>query len=264
MTLPARRQVDLPEGRQARVLEMGEGEALVFLGGIIGLPRWPEVLTRLAAARRVIAPSLPGFYGCELFRDLDHPIDWVTSTLDLLDACAPAGPVDVLGASLGATLAAEAAAMNASRVERLALVSPFGLFRNDEPVTDIWAQRKKAFASLLSNQPAEFEAFRERPEDEDEVEWTVLSNRSQEAAARLLWPMGDTGLARRLHRIQCPTLLLWGDDDRVVPASYAKLFAEGISGHTQIRSIEGAGHTAELDRPTAVAEAVLDFLDSTG
>jgi len=239
---------------------MGDGEALVFLGGLIGLPRWPEVLTQLAASRRVIAPSLPGFHGCELFRDLDCTLDWVTSVLDLLDACT-SGPVDLLGASLGATLAAEAAAMNPSRVESLALISPFGLFRTQEPVTDIWAQRKKAFAALVSNEPARFDAFRALPDGEDEVEWTVLLNRSQEAAARLLWPMGNTGLERRLHRIQCPTLLLWGDDDRVVPASYAKLFAGAIRGTSEIRSVEGAGHMAELDRPDTVAQAVLAFID---
>jgi pimeloyl-ACP methyl ester carboxylesterase len=257
---PHRRQVDLPGGRRARVLEMGEGEALVFLGGLVGLPRWPAILDQLAAHRRVIAPSLPGFHGCELFRDLDHTLDWITSVLDLLDACAPE-PVDLLGASLGATLAAEAAAMNPSRARRLALISPFGLFRAQEPTTDIWAQRKKAVAALVSNEPASFAAFRALPEGEDEVEWTVLLNRSQEAAARLLWPMGDTGLERRLHRIVCPTLLLWGDDDRVVPASYAKLFSDAIRGTTEIRSIEGAGHMAELDRPDAVAQAVLSFID---
>jgi pimeloyl-ACP methyl ester carboxylesterase len=81
-----------------------------------------------------------------------------------------------------------------------------------------------------------------------------------EAAARLLWPLGDRGLAKRLHRIAAPTLLLWGSEDRIVPASYAKRFAEGIAGKAEVRSIPGAGHRLDLDAPDGAAEAVLAFL----
>jgi pimeloyl-ACP methyl ester carboxylesterase len=78
--------------------------------------------------------------------------------------------------------------------------------------------------------------------------------------ARLLWPFGDRGLTRRLHRITAPTLLVWGGADRIVPASYAKRFAAGIAGRTRIRSIAGAGHRADFDAPDALAKAVLEFL----
>jgi pimeloyl-ACP methyl ester carboxylesterase len=70
------------------------------------------------------------------------------------------------------------------------------------------------------------------------------------------------GLAKRLHRITAPTLLLFGAEDRVVPASYAKVFADGIAGPTRIVSLAGAGHVADLDQPEAAAEAVLAFLRS--
>ena len=59
--------------------------------------------------------------------------------------------------------------------------------------------------------------------------------------------------------IQAPTLLLWGAKDRILPRSYAGRFAERISGKTEIRVIEGAGHLAELDQPEAVALAILDW-----
>ena len=49
--------------------------------------------------------------------------------------------------------------------------------------------------------------------------------------------------------------------DRVVPASYAKRFADGLGGLVQVRSVEAAGHMAELDAPASVADAVLSFLD---
>ena len=69
----------------------------------------------------------------------------------------------------------------------------------------------------------------------------------------------------RVHLLVVGDLVLdsyvWGDVDRVVPASYAKLFAQAIAGPSEIHSIDGAGHTAELDRPDAVARAILAFID---
>ncbi len=73
-------------------------------------------------------------------------------------------------------------------------------------------------------------------------------------------PTADLGLEKRLHRIRVPTLLLWGGEDRVVPPSYAKRFAARISGWVDVRSLEGAGHVAEIDQPEAAAQAVLRFL----
>jgi pimeloyl-ACP methyl ester carboxylesterase len=69
------------------------------------------------------------------------------------------------------------------------------------------------------------------------------------------------GLAKRLHRIHAPTLLVFGADDRVLPPSYAKRFADGLSGLVQVRRIEAAGHMLEIDAPDAAADAVLAFLD---
>ena len=98
------------------------------------------------------------------------------------------------------------------------------------------------------------------PPGADEIEFRVEQLRSLEAAARLLWPFGDRGLAKRLHRISAPTLLVWGSEDRIVPASYAKRFAAGIKGRTRVRSIPNAGHRADFDAPEALAKAVLGFV----
>jgi pimeloyl-ACP methyl ester carboxylesterase len=259
VSAPAERRVRLPHGREARVWERGDGPPLCFLGGLRGLPCWPAFLERLAERRRVVAPSLPGFPGAEGHQELDELADWVVAALDLLEACGASG-ADLVGASVGATLAAEIAAFSRASVRRLALIAPFGLFDPREPVADVFALRKPEVAPLLCADPARYEAFLARPEGCDEVEWQVILLRAEEAAARLLWPTGDRGLAKRLHRVVAPTLLLWGARDRVVPASYAKRFADGLGGLVRIRSLEGAGHMAELDAPDAAADAVLDFL----
>lgn len=258
MSAPVARSVRAA-GVDCRVWEKGEGEPLGFLGGLRGLPRWTPFLDRLAERRRVVAPSLPGFPGARGHDRLDDLVDWVTATLDLLDASGLDG-ADLVGASLGATLAAEAAAFSRASVKRLVLLAPFGLFDPDDPVADPWAQKPRELPGLLSARPERLAEALAAPEGADAVEWQIVLGRANEAAARLLWPFGDLGLVRRLHRVRAPTLLVWGAGDRLVPPSYAKRFANAIGGWTEVRQIPDAGHVVEIDQPDAAAAAVLRFL----
>lgn len=251
-------------GRRCRIWEAGQGEPLFYLPGLGGFPKWPPILDRLAVSRRVIVPSLPGFPGGEGHDQLDSVFDWVLAAEDVLrqaglDDTRPGG-ADLAGVSVGGALAAEVAALWPSRVRRLVLIAPFGLFDESEPVADVFALRPKTLAQWLCVDPARFEALVQRPEDAGEMDWQVLLARAAEAAARLLWPLGNTGLARRLGRITSPALIVWGEQDRVIPVSYARRFAELIGGRVQISLIAGAGHLADLDTPTVVAEAMLEFL----
>lgn len=246
-------------GERCRVWEKGEGAPLGFLGGLRGLPRWTPFLDRLAERRRVVAPSLPGFPGALGHQNLDDVSDWVCATLDLLEASGLEG-ADLVGASIGGMLAAEVAAFSHATLRRMALIAPFGLFDAREPVADLWAQRPGAFPELVSEAPERLAEALAAPEGEDAGEFALSLHRANEAVARLLWPTGDLGLAKRLHRVRTPTLLVWGTRDRVVPPSYAKRFASAVGGWVEVREIEGAGHTAEIDAPDAVASAVLAFL----
>lgn len=261
MSAPRERRVRLL-GDDVRVLEKGEGEPLGFLATFGGVVTWTPFLDLLAERRRVVVPSLPGFPGAGGgFRRLDDLPDWVTATLDLLEAAGLDG-ADLVGHGVGGLLAAETAAFSRASVRRLVLIAPLGLFDAREPVADVWAKRASEVPPLFSADPAAYAKSLACPPGQDEVEWQLALVRAMEAAGRLLWPLGDRGLAKRLHRITAPTLLLWGAEDRVVPASYAKRFAEGIAGPVQIRSVPGAGHRADLDAPGATAEAVLSFLAS--
>ena len=102
---------------------------------------------------------------------------------------------------MGATLAAEVAAFSRASVRRLVLIAPLGLFDANEPPADLFAQRLSAVPPLLCAHPERYEAFLARPDGADAVEWEIETARAQEAVARLLWPLTDTGLAKRLHRI---------------------------------------------------------------
>jgi len=245
-------------GFPCRVWRQGSGPKLGFLAGFGGLPRWIPFLDRLAAERTVIVPSLPGFPGATGHAVLDNHLDWVLAARHLLAAADLEG-ADLAGSSVGASFAAEMAAIWPGAVRRLALIAPFGLFDEKDPATDPWAQRAPDVPGLLCADPAKWQALKEAPAGANSIEWPIEQTRASEAAARIFWPLGNTGLAKRLPLIEAPTLLVWGAEDRILPRSYARRFAQAIKGRTEIKVIAGAGHLAELDKPDEAAAAILGW-----
>jgi len=258
MSAPAVETV-IVNGSPCRVWRKGKGPKLGVLPGLGGYLTWTPFLERLAETREVVAPSPPGFPGSEGHDKLDSHLDWLLATRDLLVGAGLDG-CDLVGVSAGGALAADVAAVWPQAVKRLVLLAPFGLFDEAEPSTDPWAQRPGSVGRLLCADPEAWKAMTTMPAGVEAVEWEIQQLCASEAAARFLWPVGDTRLARRLHRIVAPTLLLWGGADKVLPFGYAKRFADAIEGPTTIRRIEGAGHLADLDAPDATAGAVRDFL----
>jgi pimeloyl-ACP methyl ester carboxylesterase len=259
---PAESFVEI-NGCRCRVWTKGAGAPLGFLPGLRGLPRWTPFLDRLAERRRVVALSPPGFNGSGPgHHDLDDLADWVTMTLDLLDATGVAGG-DLIGASAGGILAAEAAAFSNASVRKLVLIGSFGLYDDAAPPVMFFANTPPQQDALLATDAEALRAFTAAPPGLDDaamMEWDMQAFRANEATARLVWPMGDHGLRKRLHRIRSRTLVLWGAQDRLFPTSYASLFEQGIAGATRTRIIKGGGHLAWLDRPDETAAAVLRFV----
>ncbi|MBV9756969.1 MAG: alpha/beta fold hydrolase [Alphaproteobacteria bacterium] len=257
MTEPETFQVEV-NGHACRVWRAGRGPKLGFLAGFGGLPRWVPFLDRLAAHRTVVVPSLPGFPGATGHRLLDTHLDWLLAVRQLLLA-AELGGADLAGSSVGGSFVAEMAAVWPASVRRIALIAPFGLFDEKDPPADPWAQRAKDVPELLCAYPERWTKLKEAPEGANSIEWPIEQTRANEAAARAFWPLGNTRLEKRLPLIAAPTLLLWGEQDRVMPRSYAERIAGAIRGRSAIRVIAGAGHLAELDQPDAVAAAILDW-----
>lgn len=258
MSEPQTLTVDV-NGFPCRVWRKGSGPKVGFLAGWGGLPRWIPFLDALAETRTVIVPSLPGFPGATGHTVLDNHLDWIVAVhgllrqADLVDA-------DLVGASVGGGLAAEMAAIFPGLVKRLVLIAPFGLFDDKAPAADPWAQRTDHVPGLLCAEPENWKALVEMPAGANSIEWPIEMTRASEAAARIFWPLGNTQLAKRLPLIDAPTLILWGEQDRILPGSYAEGLAAGIKGPSQIRTIAGAGHLAYLDRPQEVADAIEAFL----
>jgi abhydrolase domain-containing protein 6 len=243
-------------GHACRVWRAGRGPKLGFLAGFGGLPRWVPFLDRLAEHRTVIVPSLPGFPGGSGHRLLDSHLDWLLAVRQLLLAAELEG-ADLAGSSIGGSFVAEMAAVWPASVRRIALIAPFGLFDEKDPPADPWAQRAKDLPELLCANPERWTKLKEAPEGANSIEWPIGQNRANEAAARAFWPLGNTRLEKRLPLIAVPMLLLWGEQDRVMPPSYADRIAGAIRGRSEIRVIPRAGHLAELDQPDEVAAAIV-------
>jgi pimeloyl-ACP methyl ester carboxylesterase len=251
---PTERHV-VVNGRPARVLEKGDGPLLGYLGGLIGVPRWTPFLDELAKTHRVVCPSLPGFPGATGYEDLDSLIDWLAVTLDLLEASGLSG-ADLAGHSVGATLAAEIAALSPGSVNRLALLAPLGLYEAAFPIPHFWVRKNADFHAMLCVKQDELARVQTAPEGANLVEWNIEMSRAIAAGARLLWPMCDLGLAKRLHRIACPTLVVIGEADRIVSPAYLDVFAKGIRGKVTAARVAGAGHLIDLDAPAEAAALV--------
>ena len=251
----------LCNGTAVRVWEQGDGEPVVFLAGFGGLPKWIPFLDRLAESRRVIVPSLPGFPGAEGHDRLDDLSDWTAATLEILEG-ATDGPFGLVASSVSAPLALEAAAMQRHRINRLALIGPFGSHDQRPGAIDLWAQRPgpKSYPPLLCAHPERYAALWQKPDDMDEIEWRVMEIRAREAAARYLWPLNDTGILKRAYRLTQPMLLIRGSADRLVPRASLERLKDAVTGEAVIHEVANAGHLVELDQPEALAGLINQFL----
>ncbi|MCC2096651.1 MAG: alpha/beta hydrolase [Hyphomicrobiales bacterium] len=251
-------QVKTPLGN-ARVWTKGRGRTLCFLGGAGGLKKWTPFLDTLAQTRKVVAPSLPGFPGGASAASLDQLMEYILASCDVLEA-AECLDADIVGASFGATMAAEIAAFWPDNVKKLVLIAPFGIYDEASPVADIFAQKPGGMAGVLSEKPDALNAWLAAPDGVDPSEWEIETLYANMATANLLWPLGDTRIRQRLWRITAPSLVLWGEKDRVMAPSYGKLFQSSIGKNAKSKIVKKAGHMSEFDEPAAVAKAVTTFL----
>lgn len=228
--------------------EAGTGEALVVLHHSTG-PMWTPYLDRLAESRRVLAVHLPGFGRSERPTAARSPAHLATLTLQQLDQLVP-DPVDVIGLGLGGWVAAEMTAMNQRRIRSLTLVGAAGLKPADGFIHDPMMTSFEDYIRVGFKDQARFEAiFGAVPADEVVEVWDF----SREMTARVTWKpwMWSLTLPQLLEGVRVPGQVIWGDDDRVVPASCGRHYAELLG--IPFRQVADAGHIVDLEQPDALA-----------
>ena len=248
-------QVQLATGG-VHLLRGGAGRPLVFLHHSIGNPGWLPVYAALAERRDVIVPYLPGYAGSERPiwarepRDLAIIISHLLNKLGLRD-------VTLVGAGFGGYVAAEVAAVNASRLAQLVLIGAAGLKPEQGEIMDQMLTSHTAYAHAGFRDAAHFAQVygEDVPADVKQL-WDF----SREMSARVTWKpyMFSRRLAPLLANLTLPALIVWGSEDQIVPVECAQLYAQALAG-SRVEIIAGAGHCVEMEEPAHIAGLIGDF-----
>jgi pimeloyl-ACP methyl ester carboxylesterase len=236
----------------------GRGPTVLFLHGAGGVPQWLPFFDALADHYEVLVPEHPGFGGSD-----DPP--WIRSMGDLalfyLDLVEEIGLDDVhlIGNSLGGWLAAEILVRDRARFRSLVQLAPAGIRVRGVPSGDnfIWGP-EEAIRNLYHDQ-----SFADRllgvnqsPEQLD----TMLKNRF--TVAKFGWQPRwyNPDLEKWLHRIKLPALIVWGDDDKIMPPAYAALWQQRLPS-ARVVTVERCGHLPHVEHAGFVARQIHEFLE---
>jgi pimeloyl-ACP methyl ester carboxylesterase len=256
------RLVDTKKGTRCRVLEGGSGAPVVFLHGASGLLADNPFLDALARRHSVFAPEWPGYgesTGDDLLEDM---LDFALHGWDLVDALGLPQP-HLIGHSMGGMIAAEMACLAPRDLSRLVLVGAAGLWLEAQPIPDIFAMLPHELADVLFVDPARGAALLTGGADLSDIEalkdFYLVTQRRLAMAGKILFPIPNRRLSKRLYRLTAPTLVLWGAADSLIPPAYAAQWKTLIPG-ARVQTIEGAGHMLPWEQPQAFVDAVVTFL----
>ncbi|MEA2288165.1 MAG: hypothetical protein QOD55_162 [Solirubrobacteraceae bacterium] len=263
-----RRTVEV-DGRRVNVVDMGAGDPpVVFIHGLSGSwQNWLENLPHFARGHRVIALDLPGFGHSEMPAEPISIAGYARFVDRLLDRLG-VGAAVIVGNSMGGFIGAEIAIRFPARVERLVLVSAAGL--------NVEHQRHdRALAALRRGQTlliawggylgARSEALASRPGARRLLMGVVVHRPDRLPAALIAEQVRGSGnpgfvdaldaltsypIRDRLGEIACPTLVVWGREDLLVPVRDADEFEALIENARKV-VWRHTGHMPMLERPGA-------------
>ncbi len=240
----------------------GQGNPVVFLHGFEGHPgEDASFLHELAKNRRVIAPELPGCGDSEGFDYIEETLDMTLAIRQFIEALG-VDRVDVIGHSLGGMFAAELAAVSPHVVNRVMLVSPFGLWFDQHPVPDLFVLNPTQLAEITWSTPGNATSVARETDTgngTDQITATLNRTGNLAVATKFLWPIPDRGLRKRLPLIKAKTLVVRGNADQLIPAAYTDAFTDAIPGASGV-TINNAGHYPMLEQPDEFVRTCEGFL----
>jgi pimeloyl-ACP methyl ester carboxylesterase len=289
-TRPRRRPVaERPRSHRARIgdvdahwLAAGRGTPVVLVHGLGNSSLvWRQVMLGLAGTHLVVAPDLPGFGHSSPTHRRPLLAAYTDFLAELIIRTAPGVPAAIVGNSVGGAVAMRLAVTHPALVSRLVLVDPAGV---GQGVPSWWRLvRFEPLVRLLSAVPLTLtprpvlerviaEAYRRMafadPDHANDRSVHLFAERlnSRERIHRFLRIAHDVvdafeGEVQKLEEpLPVPVLAIWGRQDRLVPLHDALALLERI-GDLEVRIIEDAGHSPQLEAPDAFLDAVRPFLD---
>jgi pimeloyl-ACP methyl ester carboxylesterase len=243
-------------GTRMHVARAGSGRPVLVLHHDIGSPERLDFYDALASRFEVLVPHHPGYGKSERpqwlrsVRDVAVMYQWLLSDLGI-------DRPSLVGLGFGGWIAAEMATMAHDRLHRLALVGAMGL---KPPEGDILDQ---AIVSYLDYARAGFhdqQAFARIYGDvstDQLVDWDIC----REMCFRIAWKpyMYSQTLAHLLGGVKAPALVVWGDDDKIVPQSTGELYAAALP-NARFEIVRACGHCAEMEQPDVLARLIGSFI----
>jgi pimeloyl-ACP methyl ester carboxylesterase len=250
------------KGTRCRVLEGGSGVPVVFLHSAGGLLRDNPFLEELARRYHVFAPEWPGYGESTGEERLEDMLDFALHGWDLVDALALRQP-HLVGHSMGGMIAAEMACLAPHDLGKLVLVSAAGLWMDEHPVPDIFSLLPFQFAEVLFHDPQRGQEILTGGLDLADMdalkEFYIGSQRRLATAGKILFPIPNRRLSKRLYRLTADTLVLWGGSDRLMVPAYADRW-QALIPQARVEIIADAGHMLPYEQPETFARAVTTFL----
>lgn len=254
------RQIQV-SGINTEVWEAGSGRPLLLLHPGDGFDAAAPYVSELAGRYRVIAPSHPGFGRSDLPK-------WMKSVDDLsyfyLDFMKQQNIEDalVVGLSFGGWIAAEIAIKSTARMAGLCLVDTVGAkfsAPTEREIFDLFSYPQYEQAQwIYQDEALRKKSYADLPDD-----IALQMARNHESFCIYGWSptLHSRHMVQRLHRIDVPTQLIWGAQDRIVGLDYANKWQQGIPGAT-LTVIDHAGHYPQIEQPRPFVAAVERFANT--
>lgn len=255
---PSELSVDV-HGTRVRVLCAGSGAPLVYLHGLLGEFTWLPLFESLSHEYKLYIPESPGFAETEGLERIESIHDLAFHYADLLD-CLELERPHLAGLSVGGWIAAELAVHYPGRVSKLVLIDALGLKLPGVFLPDVFAANPRETRALLFRDPNS-ELALSLLSDSPSPDMLTRMLAYRQALARVAWNpyLHDPRLKERLYRVKTPTLILWGDSDRLVSSEHGRLYADNIAG-ARMAIVENSGHLPSLEQPHQTAEHISKFL----
>jgi pimeloyl-ACP methyl ester carboxylesterase len=164
---------------------------------------------------------------------------------------------------MGGMIAAEMACLAPRDLGKLVLASAAGLWIDAHPIPDVFSLLPFELAGLLFHDAERGAALLTGGVDFSDMEalkeFYIANSRRLAMAGKILFPVPNRRLSKRLYRLTAETLVVWGESDKLIPPVYAGRWAELIPG-ARVTRIHGAGHMLPWENPDAFSAAVAAFL----
>jgi pimeloyl-ACP methyl ester carboxylesterase len=237
------------------VEERGDGRPSLVLHGGAGPQSMARFAQLLAAEgdNRVLMPTHPGFDGTPRPEALDSVATLAALYCGLLDDLG-LEDVTIIGNSVGGWIAAEMAVTDATHVGRLVLLDAVGIDVRGHPVADVAGLSLPEIQALSFHDPT---PFRVDPATVPDAQRAIIAANGVALAVYAGTSMADPTLLPRLRGIAVPTVVLWGESDRIVAPAYGRAYAAAIDG-ARFEVLPATGHMPQLETPDLVLQAMED------